>query len=173
MNKAVPESWSTSNGTFETKKVDNIELTFVEYSASKRVNLHPDIVEYPRGGTPPWYDVIGCPCKVKNASSQGVEVSKCKLKKITLWHLSHLFFLSPHTRSHVQVCLLSICNQWKLFWHSSTLVPACSRYIQTLENSGNKIKKIKKNPIAMMANANGHNSAPHGRIMAYDSLFKI
>jgi hypothetical protein len=53
VNRAVPESWSTSNGTFETKKVGDVELSFVKYSASKRVHLRPDIVEYPQGGTPP------------------------------------------------------------------------------------------------------------------------
>jgi hypothetical protein len=53
MNGAFPESWSSSNGTFKTKKVSDLELSFVKYSASKRVHLHLDIVEYPQGGTPP------------------------------------------------------------------------------------------------------------------------
>jgi hypothetical protein len=38
--------------------VDEVKLSFVEYSASKRVHLHPDIVEYPKGGPPPLYDLI-------------------------------------------------------------------------------------------------------------------
>jgi hypothetical protein len=58
VNRAVPESWSTSNGTFKTKKVGDIELSFLEYSTSKRVHMHPDIVEYPQGGTPPFYNLI-------------------------------------------------------------------------------------------------------------------
>jgi hypothetical protein len=58
VSRAVPESWSTSNGTFKTKKVGEVMLSFVEYSASKKVHLHPDIVEYPRGGPPPLYDLI-------------------------------------------------------------------------------------------------------------------
>jgi hypothetical protein len=45
VRKDVPESWSTSNGTFKTKKVGDVELSFMEYSASKKVHLHPDIVE--------------------------------------------------------------------------------------------------------------------------------
>jgi hypothetical protein len=45
--RAVPESWSTPSGTFKTKKVGNVKLSFVEYSASKKVHLCPDIVEYP------------------------------------------------------------------------------------------------------------------------------
>ncbi len=53
VNRAVPESWSTSNGTFKTKKVGDVKLSFVKYSASKKVHLRPDIVEFPRGSTPP------------------------------------------------------------------------------------------------------------------------
>jgi hypothetical protein len=58
VNRAVPESWGTSNGTFITKKVGEIELSFVNYSVSKRVHLRPDIVEYPTGGPKPLYDLI-------------------------------------------------------------------------------------------------------------------
>ncbi len=35
-----------------------VELSFVKYSTSKRVHLHPDIVEYSKGGPPPLYDLI-------------------------------------------------------------------------------------------------------------------
>ncbi len=58
VSRAVQESWSTSNGTFKTKKVGDVELSFVEYSASKKVHLRPDIEEYPRGGPPPFYNLI-------------------------------------------------------------------------------------------------------------------
>ncbi len=58
VKRAVPESWNTSNGTFKTKKVGEVELSFVEYSASKKVHLHPGIVEYSKGGLPPLYDLI-------------------------------------------------------------------------------------------------------------------
>ncbi len=44
VKRAVPESWNTSSGTFKTKKVGEVEL--FEYSAGKKVHLHPDIVEY-------------------------------------------------------------------------------------------------------------------------------
>jgi hypothetical protein len=33
-------------------------LSFVKYSASKKVHLRPDIVEYSKGGPPPLYDLI-------------------------------------------------------------------------------------------------------------------
>jgi hypothetical protein len=44
----VPQSWGTSNGTFVTDTVGDIEISFVEYSASKKVRLQLDIVEYGR-----------------------------------------------------------------------------------------------------------------------------
>ncbi len=53
VSRAVPKSWSTSNSTFKTKKVGEVELSFVKYSASKKVHLRLDIVEYPRGGLQP------------------------------------------------------------------------------------------------------------------------
>jgi hypothetical protein len=37
VKRAVPQSWNTSNGTFQTKKVGDIELSFLDYSTSKRV----------------------------------------------------------------------------------------------------------------------------------------
>ena len=53
----VPQSWGTSNGTFNTNKVGDIEISFVEYSASKKVRLQPDIVEYSPGEQAPMYDL--------------------------------------------------------------------------------------------------------------------
>jgi hypothetical protein len=45
VKRAVPQLWRTSNGTFQMKKVGEIDVSFVEYSASKSVHLTPDIVE--------------------------------------------------------------------------------------------------------------------------------
>ncbi len=58
MKRVVPQSWGTSNGTFVTDKVGNIEILFVEYLASKKVRLQPDIVEYSPGDQAPMYDLI-------------------------------------------------------------------------------------------------------------------
>ncbi len=58
VRRAVPESWGTSNGTFQTKKGGDTEISFVDYSGSKRVHLKPDIVKYARNGAPPAYDLI-------------------------------------------------------------------------------------------------------------------
>ncbi len=58
MKRAVPQLWGTSNGTFQTKKVGTIDISFMEYSASKSVRLTPDIVEYLVGAPSPVYDLI-------------------------------------------------------------------------------------------------------------------
>ncbi len=58
VSRAVPESCSTSNGTFKTKKVGEVELSFIDYSASEKVHLCPAIVEYPKRGLQPLYDLI-------------------------------------------------------------------------------------------------------------------
>ncbi len=58
MKRAVPQSWGTSNGTFQGKKVDEIDISFVDYSASKLVYLTPNIVEYDTGANAPLYDLI-------------------------------------------------------------------------------------------------------------------
>ncbi len=58
MKRAVPQSWGTTNGTFQTKKVGTIDISFMEYSTSKSVRLTPDIVEYKVGAPSPLYDLI-------------------------------------------------------------------------------------------------------------------
>ncbi len=58
VKRVVPQLWGTFNGTFITDKVGNIEISFVEYSASKKVRLQPDIVEYSPGDQAPMYDLI-------------------------------------------------------------------------------------------------------------------
>jgi hypothetical protein len=37
--RVVSQSWGTSNGTFITDKVGDIKISFVEYSASKKVRV--------------------------------------------------------------------------------------------------------------------------------------
>ena len=58
LKRAVPQLWDTSNGTCITKKVGEISLSFVEYSASKSIKLIPDIVEYKAGASEPLYNLI-------------------------------------------------------------------------------------------------------------------
>jgi hypothetical protein len=56
--RVVPQSLGTSNGTYITGKVGDIEICFVEYLASKKVRLQSDIVEYSPGDQAPMYDLI-------------------------------------------------------------------------------------------------------------------
>jgi hypothetical protein len=49
VKRVFPQSRGTSNGTFVTDRVGNIEFSFVKYSASKKGHLQPDIVEYSLG----------------------------------------------------------------------------------------------------------------------------
>jgi hypothetical protein len=58
VKRAVPQSWGTSNGTFQRKNVGTIDISFMEYSASKSVRLTPDIVEYEVGAPSPLYNLI-------------------------------------------------------------------------------------------------------------------
>jgi hypothetical protein len=44
--RLVPQSWNTLNGGFQTKRQAEIELSFVEYSNSKKYLVEPDIIEY-------------------------------------------------------------------------------------------------------------------------------
>jgi hypothetical protein len=58
VKRVVPQSWGNSNGTFITDRVSNIEISVVEYSASKKFCLQPDILEYDPGDQVPMYDLI-------------------------------------------------------------------------------------------------------------------
>ena len=58
VKRVTPRSWGTSNGTFVTKCVRDIEIAFVDYSESKKIRLRPDIVEYSPGKMAPVYNLI-------------------------------------------------------------------------------------------------------------------
>jgi hypothetical protein len=58
VNWVVPQLLGTSNGTFITDRVGDIEISFVEYSPSKKVRLQLVIVEYSPGDQVPMYDLI-------------------------------------------------------------------------------------------------------------------
>jgi hypothetical protein len=58
VKRFVPQLWGTSNGTFVTDKAGDIEISFVEYLASKKVRLQPHAVEYSPGNQAPMYDLI-------------------------------------------------------------------------------------------------------------------
>ena len=58
VTRAIPQSWHTSHGIFRTEKRGECELSFVEYSLSKRVLIRPDIVEWDSKDTEPLFDLI-------------------------------------------------------------------------------------------------------------------
>jgi hypothetical protein len=59
LTRQVPKSWHTSNGSFLTKGRGEVNLTFFEYSNSKRFMIKPDIVEYdPKKMARPAFDLI-------------------------------------------------------------------------------------------------------------------
>ena len=56
--RMASQKWRTSSGTFETKDVGDVELTFPEYSTSKVASFRPDVVWVPRNSGAPVYDLI-------------------------------------------------------------------------------------------------------------------
>ena len=53
-----PQQWQTSNGTFATTKVGDLELYFPDFSGSKFVKIKPDIVDMPSETSKPVYNLI-------------------------------------------------------------------------------------------------------------------
>ena len=51
-------TWRTSKGTFQTKEVGRIFITFPEFNESKRLLIQPDVVDVPASNQPPTFDVI-------------------------------------------------------------------------------------------------------------------
>ena len=56
--RLVPQLWQTSMGVFKTEKLGEFDLTFPEYSGSKRLSLQPDIMEFDAGKFEPKFDLI-------------------------------------------------------------------------------------------------------------------
>ncbi len=57
--RQVPHSWNTMNGIYQTKRRCEMDITFFEYSNSKRYSVTPDIVEYDEMVMPePAFDLI-------------------------------------------------------------------------------------------------------------------
>jgi hypothetical protein len=52
------QTWRTSNGIFKTTKVADLEISFPEFSKSKRALLTPDVFDVPSNQPKPVYDLI-------------------------------------------------------------------------------------------------------------------
>ncbi|NBR26605.1 MAG: hypothetical protein EBU08_23080, partial [Micrococcales bacterium] len=59
LTRQVPKTWHTSNGDFHTKGKCEVHLKFFEYSNSKRVLIHPDVVTCNKEDKPVFDLIIG------------------------------------------------------------------------------------------------------------------
>ena len=59
LTRQMPKTWHTSNGDFQTKGKSEVHLKFCEYSNSKRVLIHPDVVTCTKGDKPVFDLIIG------------------------------------------------------------------------------------------------------------------
>ena len=79
----APQKWKTSNGTFRTTKVGNLEMKFPAFSESKKLfKLKPDIVDIPATENKPVYDLI---IGVETMAKMGI-VMDFQQMKITIDH---------------------------------------------------------------------------------------
>jgi hypothetical protein len=79
LKRLVPQSWNTSNGVFQTKRKAEIELSFFEYSDSKRYLAEPDVVEYDKSNRPQYDLILG----VKTMKKYGIILDFKQDKMIT------------------------------------------------------------------------------------------
>jgi hypothetical protein len=57
--RLVPQSWNTSNWTFQMWRKARVELNFFEYSDSKRYHEEPDVVKYDKINRPQYGLILG------------------------------------------------------------------------------------------------------------------
>ena len=79
LTRQVPKTWHTSNGDFHTKGKSEVHLKFFEYSNSKRVLIHPDVVTCKKGDKPVFDLIIG----TKTMNELGI-ILNFKHKMITI-----------------------------------------------------------------------------------------
>ena len=58
VKRYAPSKWETSNGTFKTTKVGNLELLFPDFSRSKFFSVSPDIAELQDDDDEPMFNLI-------------------------------------------------------------------------------------------------------------------
>ncbi len=57
LKRLVPQLWNTLNEIFQTQHKARVELSFFEYSDSKKYHAEPDVVKYNEMNKPQ-YDLI-------------------------------------------------------------------------------------------------------------------
>ena len=55
----MPKTWHTLNGDFQSKRKGEVQLKFFEYSNSKRVEVHPDVVTCNKKDKPVFDLILG------------------------------------------------------------------------------------------------------------------
>ena len=104
----APQWWRTSNGTFKTTKVGNLEVCFPEYSNNKQILIQPDIVDMPEDSDLPTYDLI---LGVKTMSKLGIvldfgekmiTIDQIKLPMKSIESFKDVKNLNDFQRKHLQ-----------------------------------------------------------------------
>ncbi len=123
VKRVVPQSWGTSNDTFITDKVGNIEISFVEYLASMKVCLQPDIVEYSPGDQAPMYDLI---IDRQTMHNLGVKLD-CQEKTITI---DKILLPMRNLAANVADMLATCCNDTRFRSHFGQMGRCCQHKIE-------------------------------------------
>ncbi len=59
LERLVPQSWNTSNVIFQPTPKARVELSFFDYSDSKRYYSEPDVVKYRKDSKPQYGLILG------------------------------------------------------------------------------------------------------------------
>ena len=122
-DRISPQKWRTSNGTFLTRSVGDLELTFPEFSTSKKASFLPDVVEVPKTAAAPVYDLI---LGVKSLANIGAILDFAE-STITIDHVK----LPMRAKGHYNI--KSIRTQFRDLLEPSSMREATNRAIEILD----------------------------------------
>ena len=103
-----PQKWRTSNGTFRTTKVGNLDMIFPEFSESKVMHLTPDIVDIPEKEAKPAYDLIlGTETLAKlgvilDFESKTITIDQCKLNMVSNTSFTDQKSINAQFKEHLE-----------------------------------------------------------------------
>ncbi len=81
--RLVPQLWNSLNGIFQTKHKTRVELTFFDYSDSKRYYSEPNVVRYKKNSKRQYDLILG----TKTMKGLGI-VLDVEAKRITINEIS-------------------------------------------------------------------------------------
>jgi hypothetical protein len=131
LKRLVPQSWSTLNGMFQTKRKAEIKLNFFEYSNSKRYLAEPDIVEYNKSNRPQYDLILG----VKTMKKYGIILDfKDKMitvdeVKLPMQNINYLHGSSTLRALLAGICRMSACRPEVQNVRHEMLGPTCRRHV--------------------------------------------